>query len=634
MSSRRKQYKPKAAFGLTEQEQLELEKNGKIPLEIHKQQQENSNEEEEQNNERKRKRESTEPIEDEELNGASIKSNRIYESTEQITDTNHDNSQLNNTQNDVNEDAFDEEDDILDGEDEEEMPSQFDSTQQSQINQSQLDQSANLTMGCDPNNSSNMLLMFKCKVCGKAFKHRRSLNRHVKLHSGEKNFKCPYCTTAFARSDHLKAHIRTHNNSKPYRCSICQCGYSTQAALKVHIAHHHSKSKFKCVLCNDLEFHSQLALEGHIYTKHSKENADLNDLINETATMNPTLVPVDETNSFSLINQRTRLIDINNYSNISNNNQASNNKQNGKDYYSELDKSNGHLTMDENENENPLNSQSNLNNSTSQDEMNDHENNNDDDVIIEDTSNSNGTQGNINMTVSPNKQLIKIAPKPNPQSGMGLKQQGLNTFCELCNVRFSNVESYMVHMRNCHPSIPSTNNKMPYLTSILSNTKSINNSNTNNPIKSSSAIIIPLANNKSSAIPTTVVPASACTVPNCNCNMSVNRVYNCRPDYYEDMNGNGHDDYLVSKETHFTCVQCNLTMLKHLDYMQHIKKEHCVEVYRCILCKQMQLFDNLNLLKDHFFQVHQSHKYDLYKCKLCSNSTHSFNNLDDLGNLY
>lgn len=77
------------------------------------------------------------------------------------------------------------------------------------------------------------LLSFKCKVCGKGFKHRRSLNRHVKLHSGEKNFHCPYCATAFARSDHLKAHIRTHNNSKPFRCSICQCGYSTQAALKV-----------------------------------------------------------------------------------------------------------------------------------------------------------------------------------------------------------------------------------------------------------------------------------------------------------------------------------------------------------------------------------------------------------------
>lgn len=84
--------------------------------------------------------------------------------------------------------------------------------------------------------NGGLMLMFKCKVCGKAFKHRRSLSRHIKLHSGEKNFKCPYCTTAFARSDHLKAHIRTHNNTKPYRCSICHCGYSTQAALKVRLS--------------------------------------------------------------------------------------------------------------------------------------------------------------------------------------------------------------------------------------------------------------------------------------------------------------------------------------------------------------------------------------------------------------
>lgn len=182
------------------------------------------------------------------------------------------------------------------------------------------------------NEDMRVLLMFKCKVCGKGFKHRRSLNRHVKLHSGEKNFHCPYCATAFARSDHLKAHIRTHNNSKPFRCSICQCGYSTQAALKVHIAHHHSKSKFKCVICNDMEFHSQLALEGHIYKIHSKENTELDLDHNDKSEPQMTLVTarmnnknprqanynnshIDQVsnNNFNNSYNRVQFADINNY---------------------------------------------------------------------------------------------------------------------------------------------------------------------------------------------------------------------------------------------------------------------------------------------------------------------------------
>jgi uncharacterized C2H2 Zn-finger protein len=195
--------------------------------------------------------------------------------------------------------------------------------------------------------SSNMLLMFKCRVCGKAFKHRRSLNRHVKLHSGEKNFRCPYCTTAFARSDHLKSHIRTHNNSKPYRCAVCQCGYSTQAALKVHTAHHHTRSKFKCLLCkDDADFHSQLALEGHMYTRHSKENRerhDMTDLINETNTVHPVLMSAEEAaaaTSNNLTQEQTANRQMNGTSNLHQQQQRS------RIHDVNADSENGHVKQD------------------------------------------------------------------------------------------------------------------------------------------------------------------------------------------------------------------------------------------------------------------------------------------------
>ena len=148
----------------------------------------------------------------------------------------------------------------------------------------------------------------------------------------------------------------------------------------------------------------------------------------------------------------------------------------------------------------------------------------------------------------------------------------------------------------------------------------------------SGGIIIPLnpsTNVGSSATIASLKPAT-CNVPNCNCANSLNSQANAYPppppphhplhhQYAAAVALSHHNDsdiYII-KETHYTCVQCSVTFVKLNDYMTHLKHEHCVEVFRCILCKQMQLFDNLNLLKEHFFQVHQSHKYDLYKCKLC-----------------
>ncbi len=197
-----------------------------------------------------------------------------------------------------------------------------------------------------------------------------------------------------------------------------------------------------------------------------------------------------------------------------------------------------------------------------------------------------------------------------------------NTYCEMCNARFSNVESYQAHMRNCHPSHAA---KMPYLTSILSQQQpqpanianngiiiQLNGSNGNSGQSLGPNGPANLAPAPSKPHLTKILPTGGqCMVPSCNCGINSQ---NC-----VDLSKN--EEYFILKETHYTCVQCHVTFYKLNDYMVHLKHEHCVEVYRCILCKQMQLFDNLNLLKEHFFQAHQSHKYDLFRCRLCLNAS-------------
>ncbi|XP_063867881.1 uncharacterized protein LOC135104410 isoform X1 [Scylla paramamosain] len=114
-------------------------------------------------------------------------------------------------------------------------------------------------------------LPFRCEFCGRLFKHKRSRDRHVKLHTGDKKYKCCHCEAAFSRSDHLKIHKKTHDTQKPYQCSVCNRGYNTAAALTAHMQNH--KAKLTAHALNQLLKDAQAPVETHALTQLLRDSA-------------------------------------------------------------------------------------------------------------------------------------------------------------------------------------------------------------------------------------------------------------------------------------------------------------------------------------------------------------------------
>lgn len=92
--------------------------------------------------------------------------------------------------------------------------------------------------------SSDQTARFQCLFCPRLFSHKRSRDRHIKLHTGETKYKCNLCDNAFIRSDHLKSHMKTHDLAKPFQCQSCNRGYATSAALTSHMQAHKSPNQF------------------------------------------------------------------------------------------------------------------------------------------------------------------------------------------------------------------------------------------------------------------------------------------------------------------------------------------------------------------------------------------------------
>ncbi|XP_032679104.1 zinc finger protein 148-like [Odontomachus brunneus] len=65
----------------------------------------------------------------------------------------------------------------------------------------------------------------KCTFCNRVFPREKSLQAHLRTHTGERPYPCDYpgCTKAFTQSGQLKTHQRLHTGEKPFLCTEQGC---------------------------------------------------------------------------------------------------------------------------------------------------------------------------------------------------------------------------------------------------------------------------------------------------------------------------------------------------------------------------------------------------------------------------
>ncbi|QRR11749.1 C2H2-type zinc finger protein (plasmid) [Burkholderia sp. MS455] len=110
-----------------------------------------------------------------------------------------------------------------------------------------------------------------CKTCGKGFPSPSTLNKHERVHTGEKPFVCGTCGVGFSESGSLKRHERIHTGDKPYECQVCGERFSNSSSLAGHKQIHASTKSFSCGTC-DKWFKNSRALKLHELTHSGEKN--------------------------------------------------------------------------------------------------------------------------------------------------------------------------------------------------------------------------------------------------------------------------------------------------------------------------------------------------------------------------
>ncbi|KAJ9048900.1 hypothetical protein DSO57_1030063 [Entomophthora muscae] len=130
------------------------------------------------------------------------------------------------------------------------------------------------------NNNLASIQWYPCNFpgCFHVYQTRRSLRRHIFVHTGETPHECqfPGCKKAYTAADRLSEHMHTHTNQRPYKCTVegCTKAYNDAKTLREHKLTHGEKNFVCPVPSCGKNFHRKTHLKQHMRTH-------VNDFVNE-----------------------------------------------------------------------------------------------------------------------------------------------------------------------------------------------------------------------------------------------------------------------------------------------------------------------------------------------------------------